>query len=319
MFVEIILVVVLAVLAIIIYILFKQQRKQQVLIESILSTAWKDLGLDEKVGQIKEFATGIKTDYEKLESSLQGQVGTISQLAKDVRDDYKSLDQILRQPQKRGSLGETFLEDILADQLPPGYYTIRTRTPYGQIPDGQIKSVSGTICVDSKFPLDNYRAYMDSEDENAKEDYKKKFLQNVDGHLKKIKNDYIKPEHGTTDFAIAFIPSESVYWFLVEVWFDKMMEWTREGVQIVSPLTMSQKVALIKAGVHAKKLSENAKYVVDKLKVLGDKFEQIDEEWRKFHGHLKNAGNKAEDLKSAYTGLKDEFQNIKNIDDENTN
>ncbi|GAH49567.1 unnamed protein product, partial [marine sediment metagenome] len=83
------------------------------------------------------------------------------------------------------------------------------------------------------------------------------------------------------------------------------------GVQVVSPLTLSHKIELIKAGVHAKKLSEEAESVRNDLNIISRGFDEIDELWRVFYStHLRNAGEKAEALDRAYKKLRDEFDRI---------
>ena len=91
-----------------------------------------------------------------------------------------------------------------------------------------------------------------------------------------------------------------------------LLHYGRErGVQVVSPLTLSAKIVLIKAGVHAKKLSEKAEEVKNDLIRVSRRFEEIDSRWRVFYEtHLKNALGKAAELDESYKKLRDEFDRI---------
>ncbi len=109
-----------------------------------------------------------------------------------------------------------------------------------------VMTAGGLLCIDSKFPLDNYRRMVEADDGPDKEHFKRAFIDDVRRHLEKIKRDYICPEKGSLDFAFAFIPSESVYWFLVNEAFDMLNGFIREGVHVVSPLTLAHKLELIK-------------------------------------------------------------------------
>lgn len=60
-------------------------------------------------------------------------------------------------------------------------------------------------------------------------------------HLTKIAEDYVCPEKESAEFAFAYIPSESTYWFLVTERYDLLRDFTKKGVQVVSPLTLSYK------------------------------------------------------------------------------
>ncbi|MFW6115589.1 MAG: DNA recombination protein RmuC [Chloroflexota bacterium] len=285
---EVLLVVVIVLLLALIYLFLRRGQIKTEDVESALSHAWRESGLGEQIGRLEAYA-------------------------RDVREDYESLEQLLRVPHDRGSLGEMALEGILADQLPPDMFGIRQRV-LGKVPDAHIESTVGTICIDSKFPLDQYREMLRTEDARGRERRKKRFLRDVRGHLAKVAADYVCPQDGSAEFAFAFIPAESVYYFLVNEAYDMLREYTGHGVQVVSPLTLAHKVALIKAGVHARKLSEQAREVRDDIARLARRFEAVDEEWRiLYRAHLRNAFSKAEDLDRAYEGLREEFERVSRL------
>jgi len=246
------------------------------------------------------------------ESGLDRRLGEISTHAAEIKQLHKSIEQMLRVPSERGSFGEMALETILADQLPPDMYGIRQRVLDGRIPDAFIRSTTGIICIDSKFPLDNYRNMLQARDPKEEESYRRRFLKNVEEHLKKVLNDYVKPEKGSADFAFVFVPSEGVYWFLVKEAFNLLREYSKKGVQLVSPLTFSHKIELIKAGVHARKLSEEAEQVKRYLLELARHFEELEKTWNVFYKtHLRNLTNKAEELKNVYDKLSRSFDDIR--------
>jgi len=314
MLAEILGVVTIILVFVMLYFFITKLKRQDLMIEKMVLDTMSKLGLDQKIGEITARADTIKADYTALMNNLQSQVGKIELFASDVRKDYQSLDKMLQVPQQRGALGEIALEKILSDQLPSTMFGIRQKI-IGRNPDAHIKSISGIICIDSKFPLDNYKRMIESKDDDEREIFKKGFKKNIDDHLEKIKNDYIHPELGTTDFAFAFIPSESIYWFLVNECYDDIAEWTRNGVQVVSPLTMSAKIALIRAGVHAKKLSEEAKDVLEKLGKLKVSFDGVDGKWQIFFNtHLKNLIKKASEVETAYQSLRGNFDTIQKLE-----
>ncbi len=281
--------VVIILLGIIIFLLLKREKIEKEDIENVILKIWNESGLNERIGEL-----GLH--------------------AKEIKEAHKSIERMLRVPFERGSFGEIVLETILSDQLPPDMFGIRKKVLDGKIPDAYIKSTVGIICIDSKFPLENYRKMIESEDPKEKEIYKNNFLRDVKFHLEKIANDYVCPEKGSAGFAFAYIPSESVYWFLVNSAFEMLRDYVKKGVQVVSPLTLSHKIELIKAGVHAKKLSEEAERVNNAILELSREFEKIDKVWKTFYGtHLKNLVGKAEELDGAYKRLKEEFDKISKL------
>jgi len=284
--------IILILLLVVIFLILRSRGIEPKDIEVALSNTWIKLGLDEKIGAIESHA-------------------------KDIKESYKSFERMLRVPTERASLGELSLETILSDQLPHDMYGIREKIFDGKIPDAFIRSTVGTICIDSKFPLDNFGRMRNAEEPKEMEEFKRRFLKDVRGHLDKIAHDYVCPEKGSAEFAFAYIPSEGVYYFLVNEAFGMLRDYTKKGVQVVSPLTLSHKIELIKAGVHAKKLSEDAEKVRKSLVRLSQRFEEIDEVWRVFYKtHFKNLEGKAEELDRAYKKLREEFERISKISEE---
>lgn len=292
MLTQILLAVVAILLVVLISLALKGREAKSRDIENAVLSTWAKLGLEEKIGKVATHA-------------------------QDIRDSYRSIEQMLRVPTERAALGEISLETILSDQLPPDMFGIRKMILDGKIPDAHIRSTVGLICIDSKFPLENYRRMVETQDFREKEQFKNDFRKDVKSHLSKIAGDYICPEKGSAEFAFAYIPSEAVYYFLVNEEFEMLRGYTKRGIQLVSPLTLSSKIELIKAGVHAKKLSEEAESVRRSLNVISQRFNEIDELWRVFYNtHLRNAGEKAEELDRAYKKLRDEFDRVSRMSKE---
>ena len=285
MLTEVLLLIAIGLLVILLIVSLRKGRVNPVEFENLVSSAMGKLGIDRKIGEI-------------------------STIASDIQQNYRNLDRMLRVPAERGAFGEIALEKILADSLPSDMFGIRERIFDGKTPDAHIKSTAGIICIDSKFPLDNFRKMIEATD-TEKEGFKKQFIKDVEGHLEKIKGDYVHPESGSADFAFAFIPSEGVYYFLTTEAYDMLMDYARKGVQVVSPLTLAYKIELVRAGVHAKKLSEEAVRVKNDIIKISKAFEDVDKTWKIFYEtHLRQAWNKAEDINAAYKRLHEEFDRI---------
>ncbi|NLD43604.1 MAG: DNA recombination protein RmuC [Chloroflexi bacterium] len=284
--------VAIALLVVLLVVTVRRRGLGQAEVEAAVSGSWIRLGLAERIGAVEE-------------------------QAREIRDSYRSFEQLLRVPTERGSFGELSLDTILADQLPPEMYGIRQRIFDGKIPDASIRSTAGIICVDSKFPLDNYRRVVESDDPAEIEACRRRFLRDLRGHLAKVGEDYVRPEKGSADFAFAYIPSEAVYYYLLREGHDLLRDFARRGVQVVSPLTLATKIELIKAGVHAKRLSEGAQQVRDDLRALSQRFAALDGEWQILYGtHLSNAASKAGDVDRAYRALRQEFRRVAAVEEE---
>jgi DNA recombination protein RmuC len=289
MVIEILLVFVLLLLGVLIFLVIRSRRVEPTDLKNVISSTWTELGLGEKIG------------------SIEAQ-------ARDIKDSYRSFEQMLRVPKERASFGELALETILADQLPPDMYGIRETVFDGKRPDAHIKSTEGLVCIDSKFSLDNYGKMLTTDDPAEKQRFKKDFIADVRRCLDKIAGDYVCPDKGSAEFAFAYIQSEGVYYFLLSEAYEMLLEYGKAGVQVVSPLTFSAKIELIRAGVHAKKLSEQAEEVKNDLLRISRGFADIDDKWRLlYETHLKNTVDRAADLDKSYKRLRDEFDRISKI------
>ena len=254
-------------------------------LSAALSRTWRSEGFDKALSDVERHAEQL----ESLHTDIEG---------------------MLRTPQARGEFGEVQLEALLADHLPPDMYGIREQVVEGRTPDAHIRSTAGLICIDAKFPLERYERAIEAETEAERDRQHDRFAATVERQLEKIATDYVRPDAGTADFAFAFIPSEAVYYHLVTEEYDLLRSFTKRGVQVVSPLTFGQKLELIKADVQAKRLSEQATTIRERLRQLGQRFSTLDDEWGTLRRHVRNAAGKADDVDRAYDALRDEFDRI---------
>jgi DNA recombination protein RmuC len=290
--VEVLIGLVLFLILAVLVILWRQYGKlgkvslDQEAVKGAMATCWKELGIDQDIGAIKEKASDI------LQSS-------------------QSLENLFRVTRGRGEYGEFQLEQILKDLLPSQYVHIRKRvTQIGKIPDAHIVTPQGIICIDSKFPLDNYRKMIETTEETQRSTFGADFRSDVETHIEKIKTDYVKPEEGTTPFAFGFIPSEAVYQYLTECEMSLVAEAAGQGVLLVSPATLATNLNLLSVGLKATEISEKAEQIQKNLGKLSTSLEEVEETWSTLYTHIKNAYNKAGEVNEKQSRLKVTFEQI---------
>jgi len=244
------------------------------------------------------------------EFDVERTMADIETHAAELREIHGDIETMLAQPRERGEFGEVQLDVILADHLPPETYGIREQVVAGKTPDAHLRVADGLVAIDSKFPLENYLAAREADADAERRRFEAEFARNVEAHLRKIADDYVRPADGTAPFAFAFVPSEAVYYHLVTEERDLLQEYAAAGVQVVSPLTLGQKLELVRAGVHARQLGEEAEAVRADLQRLGSAFEDLTDEWETLRRHVRNAHNKATDVDGEYDRLRDEFRRV---------
>ena len=107
----------------------------------------------------------------RVVGSVQRSLGGLEEANRkiyEVGKDIASLQEILRAPKLRGGLGECFLEDLSAQNLPSRYCSTQYSFRSSEKVDAVIKLVSSRVPVDAKFPLENFKRILDSSAEEEK-------------------------------------------------------------------------------------------------------------------------------------------------------
>ena len=175
--------------------------------------------VDEKLQTTLEARLGesFKQVADRLEQVHKG-LGEMQSLAQGVGD----LQRVLTNVKTRGMFGEVQLENLLEQVLTPEQYgrQVETKPNSNQRVDFAIRfpgrSADGVpvwLPIDAKFPRDDYERLLDAHEraDAAAVDSAGRALEvAVRKEAKSICESYLAPPH-TTDFAILFLPIESLY------------------------------------------------------------------------------------------------------------
>src|SRR6266851_1364298 len=222
-------------------------------------------------------------------SQIQLQLGEVQQAGKQMSQTAQTLEGILGGAKSRGSLGEVTLERLLEDSLPLSQYAMQYRFSSGEAADAVIKLRDKKLmAIDSKFPLDAYRRITVDGDEA-----RRAFATAVKGHADAITKRYIVPDEGTLDVALMFVPSESVYYELLQTQDNKgqpLDAYCRDKKVIaVSPNTLYAHLCVIAMGMRGMQMEENAKRLLESLSGMEKQLDKFADKFGTLGTHLKNA------------------------------
>jgi DNA recombination protein RmuC len=229
-----------------------------------------------------------------------------------IAGEVTRLEDLLKPPKLRGTLGEMFLEQALAQALPPGSYATQHPLGDGVIVDAAVFIQDRVVPIDSKFPLENYRRAREVEDEAEKKRARAQFARDVRRHVDAIAEKYIRPAGGTCDFALMYVPAEAVYAEIAADGEETALADYAAGKRVipVSPRLLYAYLSTIALGLRGVELQENAREVHQNLAELARLWDRVGGPLEKLGGHLGNAQKQYEETARSFERFTTRLQSI---------
>ena len=214
-----------------------------------------------------------------------------AQMLERVKD-LSRLEHALRPPKARGGFGELLLENLLRDRLPPGAYTMQYGFRGGERVDAVVHA-GQLVPVDAKFPLDNYARMVEAESDDERQLYERAFARDVKGHVDAIAVRYIRPDEGTYDFALMYVPAEAIYYELTCGKTGALLRYAHDKrVFPVSPTTFTSQLQVIALGLKGLQIEQHAQEVMAYVADLQRDFDRFKGDFELVGKHLGNAHTK---------------------------
>ncbi len=223
-----------------------------------------------------------------------GKLETTNTQILEVSKNISSLQELLRAPKFRGQMGETLLENLLAQILPKDYFSTQYRFQSSDAVDAVIRLGGHLVPIDAKFSLENFQKMQDAQDEAQKSAFRKKFTQDLKNRIDEIAAKYILPQENTFDFAFMYIPAENVYYELI-IKEDALSYSLSKRVIPVSPNTLYAYLQVVCLGLKGLKVEENAKNILKGLSALSVDMNKFKDDFNTLGSHLSNAKGKYDD------------------------
>lgn len=229
---------------------------------------------------------------------LQKTIGEFSEIGRSMQE----LQEFLSSPKLRGNIGEQVLKDLLAQYFPKSSYVLQYGFKNGEKIDAVIKTSQGLIPIDSKFPIENFKKMVKETNETYREKVKKLFLDDVKKHINDIARKYILVEQGTVDYALMYIPSESVYYEIINS--SDLFDFSGEKrVLPVSPMSFYAYMKAILMSFEGQKIETKAKEILNVLRAIKKDYEKTDEALSVMMKHISNAYNQGAQVAKNFDNL----------------
>ena len=212
--------------------------------------------------------------FEKVQQHLRAaeeQLREVGAIGHSIND----LNNLLKLPHMRGQFGEASLERLLSDFLPAHMYAFQASPGEGGgRADALIYFPDRKLPIDAKFPREQVLAIFESSVESEIEAARSEFVRVMKTEAKRIKA-YIQPENGTTDIALMYLPSETLYMEAVRN--RDLADWlNQQHVFPVSPNTLLmtlQTIALVHKWYEVASRFEKSRLELNKAQKSFDHFQ----------------------------------------------
>ena len=226
-----------------------------------------------------------------------GGLGESARRILEIGQDIASLQDLLQPPKLRGRLGEMLLEQLLAQVLPAAHYSVQHKFRSGEVVDAVIRLPEGLVPIDSKFPVESFQRLAEAETEEDRRRLRRDFVRAVRGRIDEVTK-YIRPEEGTLDFALMYVPAENVYYETI-LGADAELPLTYaldRHVFVVSPNTFYAFLQALVRGLNIVRVEQHAREIIDRLTQTQREFEKFRGEFEVLGGHIGRAKSKYDDV-----------------------
>ena len=282
-------------------------------------TQQTDNRLKEISGQVEKRLT---EGFEKTTATFQDVVKRLALIDEaqkritELSSNVVNLQEVLADKRSRGAFGEVQLSALISNVLPEKSYALQYSFPNNVRADCVLflPKPSGTICIDAKFPLENYQTMMDTQISDIERSAASRhFKQDIKKHIHDIATKYIIPNE-TADGAIMFIPAEAIFAEIHGHYPDLVQESHRMKVWLVSPTTLMAILTTASAVIKDDATRKQIHIIQAHLGELGKDFSRFQTRMTKLAQHIKQAHDDVETVHVSAKKISSRFEKIEQVE-----
>ena len=267
----------------------------------------------------------LDQNFEKTNKTFQNVIERLSRIDEaqkkidNLSGDIISLQSILTDKKTRGIYGEVNLKHILVSvfgERNDNIYRLQYTFSTGVIADSVLFAPEplGTICIDSKFPLEHYQAMVDKRlTSEMRDKYEKMFRMDMKKHIDAIADKYIIPGE-TSNQAILFLPAEAIFAEINAYHTDIINYAYRKHVWITSPTTLVSTLTVIEMIIKNIERDKYTRVIHEELNKLGLEFSRYKERWDKLARSIQTVNKNVENVYITTDKITKKFESINRVD-----
>jgi len=274
-----------------------------------------DQRLEQIAGKVNErLDEGFKKTNETF-VNVMARLATIDEAQKKIETltgSVVSLQELLGDKRSRGAFGEVQLEALVRNVLPPAAFEMQYTLSSGARVDCVLKlpEPTGLVCVDSKFPLENYHRMLAPEGNDVERAAaQRQFRADVKKHVEDIARKYIIANE-TSDGAVMFVPAEAVF-AEIHAHHAEVVDYANSRrVWIVSPTTLMAVLNTARAVLKDVETRKQIHVIKEALARLAVEFGRFDERLKDLARHIRLASEDVEKIQVTGGKITQQFQRI---------
>lgn len=296
--------------------LAEQARAERELLQNGLAGASRTLDerLESITGHVNQrLDEGFRKTNETF-ANVMARLATIDEAQKKIdglTTSVVSLQDLLGDKRSRGAFGEVQLEGLVRNLLPPDSHSFQYTLPNGTRVDCalHLPEPTGLVCVDAKFPLENYRRMFEEVGDSDRRAALVAFRGDVKRHIDAIADKYLIPGV-TSDGAVMFVPAEAVFAEIHARFPELVAHAQARRVWVVSPTTLMAVLNTARAVLKDVETRRQIHVIKDALGRLAKDFQRFDDRMAALARHIDQANRDVQDVQVSSRKITSHFEKI---------
>ena len=151
---------------------------------------------------------------------------------------------------------------------------------------------------------------MTNDNSEAKDGFQRAFIRDIKKHIEDISKKYILPQEGTVDFALMYVPSESIYYEITLNQPETIDYSHLKKVYFVSPNSFYYFLKIVMIGLEGAKIEEGAKKILEKMKAVQQEALKCDDELSVLLSHIDHAKSASDRTRSRFERLVEKIERL---------
>ncbi len=280
--------------------------------------------VQEKLDRIdKKVQENLNEGFKKTNETFTGIIQRLAKIdeaqkkIESLSSNVISLQDVLTDKKSRGIFGEVQLSNLLNSVFGESgkYYHLQYKLENTKIVDAALTLPEpiGLLCVDSKFPLENFKRMFEGDSDEDKKVARREFVRNIKKHIDDIADKYIIKDV-TADQAIMFLPAEAIF-AEIHAYHSEVIEYSQQRrVWIASPTTFMATLTTVQSVIMNMERSKYMSILHQHINKLGEEFKRYEDRWTNFSKHLSTVTKDADLIHKTTGKISKQFEKIMQVE-----